>query len=152
MSDIWAEPFKLADFFVEPAHNRITRTDNGSASLLEPRVMDLLCALAGADGDVLSRHELLEKVWKNEEATDERLTRAVHELRKALGDTKRPPRFVATVPKRGYKLLQRRTVDLNSPDAAPARQTQKRGSGFFGFLAVSFLIVSASAVYFYVLA
>ena len=150
MSNDWSEPFELAEFLVEPAHNRITRLSDHSARTLEPRVMDLLCELARVRGDVLSRHALLETIWKDEDAADERLTRAVHELRKALGDTKRPPRLVVTVPKRGYKLIApANTHAAEQQDAAAvAPMAAKRTVSLVGLIALGVLFASLSAAYY----
>lgn len=68
--------------------------------------MDLLVCLAGAGGRVVSREELLDRVWHDAVVNEEALSRAVSELRKALGDDPRRPRYVKTIHKSGYLLLE----------------------------------------------
>ena len=68
--------------------------------------MDLLVALAQRAGHVMTRDELLREVWGARGAvSDEPLTRAVAELRKALGDDRADPAYIETIPKRGYRVI-----------------------------------------------
>lgn len=101
--DLAAGGFELADWTVQPALNRLSRGD--AVVHLRPRVMDLLVYLAQRAGDVVPKCELIDALWGKEYLADTALTRAVFELREALGDDPHRPAFVATIPKRGYRLL-----------------------------------------------
>jgi Tol biopolymer transport system component/DNA-binding winged helix-turn-helix (wHTH) protein len=94
---------RVGQWLVEPLKNQI-RGPNGSTRI-EPRVMRLLLLLAERAPEIVSREELTEEVWQGTFVTDEVLTQSVSELRKAFGDDPREPRFVLTVPKRGYQLI-----------------------------------------------
>ena len=96
-------PFRVGEWTAEPAWNRIRR--NGDTLKLEPRVMRLLATLAAAPGRPLSRQQLLDFVWPDVLVNEEALSRAVSQLRRALGDEPRAPRFVETVHKGGYCLI-----------------------------------------------
>jgi TolB-like protein/DNA-binding winged helix-turn-helix (wHTH) protein/Tfp pilus assembly protein PilF len=73
---------------------------------LEPKVMEVLVALARQPGHVVERDTLLSEVWGARGAvSDEPLTRCIAELRRALGDSPRAPSFIQTIPKRGYRLI-----------------------------------------------
>lgn len=72
---------------------------------LEPKVMDVLLALAARRGEVVLRQELIEAVWAVEHGGDESLTRAISILRKTLGDVHGQRTLIETVPRRGYRLL-----------------------------------------------
>lgn len=72
---------------------------------LEPRVQGVLERLLEAPGEVVSRKTLLEDVWPGLVVGDEALTRCVSELRTAFGDGRRAPRYIQTIPKRGYRLI-----------------------------------------------
>jgi DNA-binding winged helix-turn-helix (wHTH) protein/tetratricopeptide (TPR) repeat protein len=102
-----AAPFRLGPWEVDPAARRLARRSSRGAEVLrlEPRVMDLLVALAARAGAVVSREELLDTVWEGAFVTDEALTTAVYQLRRALGDEARRARFVETVSKGGYRLV-----------------------------------------------
>lgn len=72
---------------------------------MEPIVMQLLRVLADNPYIVMSREELITTVWGVEYGGDERLSRAVSLLRKALGDTKAPRQYIETISRRGYRLI-----------------------------------------------
>ncbi len=95
--------FHIASIEVEP-NNGLVRRD-GAIVELEPKVMDLLCLLAKARGETVTREEIAEQLWSGQIVNEDALARTVFKLRKALGDDARDPRFIATVPKRGYRLL-----------------------------------------------
>jgi DNA-binding winged helix-turn-helix (wHTH) protein/TolB-like protein len=96
-------PFRLRDRLVTPARNTIQGPDGETG--IEPKIMAVLCVLAGEPGRVFTRAELIDKVWGAEFGADESLTRAVSHLRKALGDTRNEPAVIETIAKRGYRLL-----------------------------------------------
>jgi DNA-binding winged helix-turn-helix (wHTH) protein/tetratricopeptide (TPR) repeat protein len=73
---------------------------------LQPKTMDVLVCLAESSGQVLTRDELIERVWGANAVSDEPLTRCIHELRRALDDDRGEPTFIQTIPKRGYRLLK----------------------------------------------
>lgn len=67
--------------------------------------MDVLVHLAANPGKVVSKEELLEVVWSGAFVEEGALPQAIHSLRKALQDDARQPRYIQTVPKRGYRLV-----------------------------------------------
>lgn len=95
--------FELDDVRVEPHNGRVLK--DGQAVELEPKVMALLCLLAETPGDAVSKDTIFARLWPDVTVNDDALSRTVWKLRQALGDDARAPRFVATVPKRGYRLL-----------------------------------------------
>ena len=71
---------------------------------------DLLSALAAKPGQVLSRRQLLERVWGFDYFGDERVVDVhIRNLRRALGDEADAPSWVATVRGVGYKLVEAST-------------------------------------------
>lgn len=82
--------------------------------------MDLLTYLARNAGRVVPRDELIEAVWGRSFVADATLSHAVAELRGALGDDARRPRFLETITKRGYRLIgEVRLADDDPAGAAP---------------------------------
>src|SRR2546421_7983201 len=77
----------------------------GEARMLEPRAFDLLVYLLERRGRVVEKQELIEQVWKEAFVTDNALTRAVKEVRRAIGDDASAPRYIETLPKRGYRFI-----------------------------------------------
>lgn len=96
--------FQLGDWVINPMSGKFTR--NGHSVHVEPKLMDVLLCLAGAGGAVVTRDELMGSVWEGLIVSDEALTRCISELRTLLGDTARERRYIRTIPKRGYTLLQ----------------------------------------------
>ncbi|MEM7765911.1 MAG: winged helix-turn-helix domain-containing protein [Pseudomonadota bacterium] len=72
---------------------------------VEPKVMDLLTALARRDGAVATREDLISEIWPNQVGSDESLTRAMSQLRRALGEKRGDQSQIVTIPKRGYQLI-----------------------------------------------
>jgi len=96
--------FRLLDYVVDPALNRIT-TPSGQTVQVEPKIMDVLVALAEHAGEVVTRDELMQRVWNGVFVSDDALHRAIRELRRVFDDNADAPRAIETIRKRGYRLL-----------------------------------------------
>jgi TolB-like protein/DNA-binding winged helix-turn-helix (wHTH) protein len=94
--------FRIGALLVEPDQNCIS--DGADRHRLEPKVMEVLCALADRPGEVISRQELIDQVWGVEHGADESLTRAISLLRSVLNTDKDLHSVIETIPKRGYRL------------------------------------------------
>lgn len=105
--------FRLGDWLVNPATRQLSsETGLGSDCVrLAPKAMAVLAALHEARGKVLSRTALMDRVWPEVTVGEEVLTRAIADLRKALGDSRQQPRYIQTVQKAGYRLLMDRSAD-----------------------------------------
>src|SRR5215216_2311799 len=71
------------------------------------RPFDILLLLLRRPGDVVTRDELRQNLWPADTFVDfdHGLNSAVNRLREALGDSSENPRFVETLPKRGYRFV-----------------------------------------------
>jgi DNA-binding winged helix-turn-helix (wHTH) protein len=76
----------------------------GGEVRLEPRQLALLLALVDAEGRVVSKDEIIARVWAGRAIGDDTIASAISRLRAALGETKQE-RYIETLPKRGYRLL-----------------------------------------------
>ena len=76
-----------------------------SASVYINQVMEVLVCLAQQPGQVITRDQLLETVWAGTIVTDDVLTHAISELRKACEDDPKSPKVVQTIPRKGYRLI-----------------------------------------------
>ena len=72
---------------------------------LPPQLLDLLLCLVDRAGTLITKDALLEALWPNLNVTDNALTQAVSELRQAIGDDSRTPRYIKTVARRGYRFI-----------------------------------------------
>ncbi len=97
------EPFRLGEWLVEPCLNRLTR--DGKSIQIEPKMMDVLVCLAEHADELVERRQLIDTVWATEFISATILTRAIAELRNALGDDARKPSFIETIHRRGYRLI-----------------------------------------------
>ncbi|REJ86049.1 MAG: hypothetical protein DWQ36_14965 [Acidobacteria bacterium] len=88
---------------VFPDEGRLERP--GVRERLEPRVMDLLVFLARHQEQVVSQRDLVRHVWEGAFVSEGALHTAVAALRRSLGDDARRPRYIQTVPRRGYRLI-----------------------------------------------
>ncbi len=77
----------------------------GRVLKLERIPMDLLCLLAGNAGQLVSREAIIEKLWGKGVFldTDNGINTAIRKIRQTLRDNPRHPRFVQTVPGKGYR-------------------------------------------------
>jgi hypothetical protein len=71
--------------------------------------METLLALAGNPGEVVSKRELVDAVWQSGFVADNTVVHCINELREALGDTPLAPRYLQTIPRKGYRLFGRAT-------------------------------------------
>ena len=108
--------FRLHDVEVRAASNEIAV--GGTVVRVKPRLMDVLLRLAAADGAPVPRQVLLDEVWPRRAVNDEVLSRAIADLRTALGDDAREARFIETLPKVGYRLVAP-VVPSVAPAVAP---------------------------------
>jgi len=97
--------FYLGEWLVQPSLGRVCLADR--TVQVRPKVMDLLVYLARSPGEVISKDTLLNDVWETEAISESALTRTITELRNAIGDDVNEPRFLETIPKRGYRLIAR---------------------------------------------
>jgi eukaryotic-like serine/threonine-protein kinase len=95
--------FRVGPVLVHPERLAIER--DGVEISLEPRIMELLVALAEHAGDVIGAEQLLIEVWRGTFYGDNPVHRAIGVLRRQLGDDTRSPVFIETIRKRGYRLI-----------------------------------------------
>lgn len=95
--------FTVGDRLVRPSLGQIL---NGEEAVhIEPRSMEVLVALAHQAPELFPKRELIESVWVDVFVSDEVLTHAIWDLRRAFGDDASNPEFIQTIPKRGYRLI-----------------------------------------------
>ncbi len=107
--------FRLGAAVVSPS----TRTVGwaGGAVTIEPKVMQVLLALADADGAVVSRDALVRQCWGQQFVADDALNRTVSEVRRVARATGPAGFSIETIPKVGYRLVVAATPgSTGSPD------------------------------------
>jgi transcriptional activator of cad operon len=94
---------QIGEWIVTPALDTISR--GTETHKLEPRTMRLLMCLANSAGAVVSVDRLLTDVWSGVVVGSASVYQAVSQLRKLLGDVDAEPTYIATVPRKGYRLI-----------------------------------------------
>lgn len=113
-------PFLVGEWRVEPSLDQISRVDR--VVKLEPRTMRLLVILAQRPGELVTPDELFASVWKDAVVTSSSLYESVAQLRKALGDHADKPLYIATVQRKGYRLVAPVSPLPTTVPAIPTRQ------------------------------
>src|SRR5689334_6441943 len=108
-------PFQLGDWIVDPSTGQLTRGDELRRA--RPLVANLLLFLASRAGEVVTKDELVAGPWGGAAIADSALTSTIAELRDLLDDRSKSPRYIATLPKRGYRLIA--PVGVLEPATAP---------------------------------
>jgi DNA-binding winged helix-turn-helix (wHTH) protein len=90
-------------FELDEAEARLTCA--GQPVPLAPKPFAVLCALARTPGRLVTKNALLDLVWGHRFVTESVLKSAISELRAALDDDPRAPRYIETVSRRGYRFV-----------------------------------------------
>ena len=78
---------------------------NGIPRPLAPKIFDTLLILVEHAGRIVSKDELMSQIWPDTFVEEGNLTFNIQQLRRSLGDDARQPRFIETVPRRGYRFI-----------------------------------------------
>lgn len=95
--------YKFGDFELDPSESSLLRS--GDAVPITPKALSLLSILVKNRGNVLDKAYLLDHVWADSFVEEGNLTFNIRQLRKILGDEVKNPKFIETVPKRGYRFI-----------------------------------------------
>ncbi|NNC99375.1 MAG: tetratricopeptide repeat protein [Gammaproteobacteria bacterium] len=95
--------FYLGALLVEPLKGQVT--GKAGTEHLPPKAVEVLLCLASEPGELVTREHLLNDAWGVGLGSQEALSHAISEIRRALGDHHDDPVFLQTLPKRGYRLL-----------------------------------------------
>jgi hypothetical protein len=90
--------------------------------------MDLLVFMAEHPGEVLSREAIVDGVWSEQFVGEAVIRQSIASIRRALGDDARQPRFIETIPKRGYRLIAE-VERLGSPENEADREAAMATGG-----------------------
>ena len=99
-----ARGYQIGSFRLETPKRRLLAPD-GSAIALPGRAYDILAHLVEHRDRVVGKDELIKVAWPQTIVEDNNLNQAIAALRRALGDSRDAPRFIVTVPGRGYQFI-----------------------------------------------
>ena len=83
------------------------RNNNDQRVILTEQPLRILRMLVEADGDLVEREKIRKSLWPNDTVVefDRSINAATSKLRQALGDSADQPKYIETIPRRGYRLL-----------------------------------------------
>lgn len=125
------------DVAVEVENYRILK--QGRPKIIEPRAFDLLLYLLVHRGRVVEKEELFEQVWQRSFVTDSALTQEIRQIRQAIGDDAGAPRYIETVPKRGYRFI----AEVNGGTAKMAEAPDSQPQAFDSVAVLPFVNLNA---------
>jgi len=117
MTNKAAATLRVGDWTVNRLTGELARED--IVVRLEERTLRLLTYMADRAGEVLTAEDLLGHAWPGVVVSPDSLYQAITQLRRQLGDDARNPSYIATVPRRGYRLVA--PVAALAESAAEAR-------------------------------
>ena len=103
------EVFRFGEFTLHVGERRLLR--GVEVVRLSPKAHDVLVELVRQEGRLMTKEELLSRIWPEAFVEEGILTVHISALRKALGDEKGAQGYIETVPRRGYRFIARARTD-----------------------------------------
>ena len=121
LNDSLPDQFFIGDFLLDCNACTLSSADGTTVSL-RVKVLQVLVVLAEHEGRLVSRKQLIDLVWQGNEYTGVKgVTDTISELRRLFAEDLADPRYIATVPKAGYRLIATvRAVDASQPSKSAA--------------------------------
>ena len=104
-------PFALANLHVAPSSRELL--NGGGAVMLQPRIMQVLVALARRRGEVVSRDELIHSCWSGRTVGEDAINRCIQAIRRVAAQ--QGGFTVQTVARVGYRLVETEAEPAASP-------------------------------------
>jgi TolB-like protein len=116
--------FHFSDFVLDTDRRELDQAGRGVP--VEPQVFDLLVYLIERRDHVVSKDELIDKIWGGRIVTDSTLTSRINAARKAVGDNGLEQSVIRTVPRKGFRFVGsvHTQPDASSPAARPVAADQ----------------------------
>lgn len=123
-------PFRLGTVQIDPA-NCLIRDQDGQEQIIEPRMMQVLVALARAKGAIVTRDDLIASCWAGRIVSNDAVSRVISHLRLLAGGIAAGSFQMETLPRIGYRLTVTDAGEPPSdmvPDTGPAPVSARRFS------------------------
>jgi Tol biopolymer transport system component/DNA-binding winged helix-turn-helix (wHTH) protein len=104
MSNQARTKYEFGPFFVDPSKRLLSR--DGENVALTPKCFDILLILIESCGEVVTKDDLIKRVWPDTYVEEGNLTYNISVLRKALGERAGEHQYIVTVPGRGYQFVE----------------------------------------------
>src|SRR3954465_2971224 len=116
--------FRFGVFELDPRGGELWKA--GVRTRLQPQPAKVLALLVSRAGDLVTREEIQREIWHEGTFVDfeQSLNFCIRQIRTALGDQAATPRYVETLPRRGYRLLV--PVEVIGGDPAPVPEPEAK--------------------------
>src|SRR6185503_8205791 len=121
MDKLSPKVYEFCGFRLESNQRRLLY--QGHAVPLKPKVLDLLLFLVERRGELIDKEDLMKEVWRDTIVEENNITVSMSMLRKTLGEDRDNPRFIETVPRRGYRFVAE-VVEISNEPATKRIQQQ----------------------------
>jgi TolB-like protein/DNA-binding SARP family transcriptional activator len=119
------DSYQFGPFRLDAGERRLLRDENPVP--LAPKVFDTLLALIENAARLVSKEELINRLWPNTFVEEATLARNISDLRRALGESSGKAKYIETVPKSGYRFVASvRRVELKNSVMILERHMRKR--------------------------
>jgi DNA-binding winged helix-turn-helix (wHTH) protein len=110
--------FKFGPFQLDPAERQLTRdgktvtidTGKKKEQELSGKPFNVLLVLVKCEGEIVTKHDLEIEVWEGSIVTPYSITQSIKTIRKFLGDDPKNPLYIKTLPRDGYRFIEKVTV------------------------------------------
>jgi DNA-binding winged helix-turn-helix (wHTH) protein/TolB-like protein len=142
------EIFEFGEFRVDVRRRSLER--EGQPVALSGKAFEILVVLIEQRGEVVDKDALMRQVWADTIVEENNITVAISALRKALGETPASPKWIVTIPGRGYSFVGEvrcdpPTTETSSPIAPTTASASPRGSRTAYLFVAGALLVALSA-------
>src|SRR5882757_8449547 len=142
--------YEFGDFILESGQRRLLRRESGEPIALTAKVFDTLLYLIEHRGETLDKDTLLDAIWPGVIVEENSLTQNISTLRQVLGETRTENRYIATVPRKGYRFVGEVTErsslagpSVTATTPAPVVANSKRSLPPWWMSAVALLVLVA---------
>ena len=108
---------RFGPFQVDPRTWSLSR--GGDAVDLSPRLVEILAAIVEKKGEIVTKDELLDRFWPGINISENTLTRAIADIRKALGEQASEPQYIQTLARRGFRFISDSSVKRSALEDDP---------------------------------
>ena len=105
--------FEFGPFQLDLNERVLSRS--GEVISLRPKATEILARLVRNAGQLVKKDELLKEVWPDTFVEESNLSQTIFMLRKALGDDRGEPKYIETVPRRGYRFVAAVNEEAKQP-------------------------------------
>ncbi|WP_167346348.1 winged helix-turn-helix domain-containing protein [Pseudoalteromonas arabiensis] len=96
---------QVGEYIVDSEQARLLEKNTMKEVTIEPKLFELLLFFIQQPNIIITRQDILDHLWTGSIVTDNAINKLIGNLRKILDDDAKSPRYIQTVPKRGYRFI-----------------------------------------------